>query len=349
MIHFYTDPHLGVTRSAHTTQASSAALQQALYEQATLAASHGSGLCVCLGDLFDNFSNPEHVHLQGMSVMSRTNLTMAGNHDVVNQAGKIGTLQLLNEHWSVLASQPRALFAEFGRIMVHDWKLDKDKAVIVFVPHIATQQLFLEALMEASTRAEQAPKGYTTMLCLHANYNFPEDRLNDSTLNLTEENAARVLERFNYILMGHEHQPAQHLDGRLIIIGNTHPTSLADISDKRTLTFENGEFKEQSIWFQDSGYVELEASGIPKACSANFARVKGRADATGMLDVMKAVNEMWRRSPALYALKMEVELDGVVGPSDTKAVGLAQLPELIRKELESTPALLALWDSLVTA
>lgn len=341
---FYTDPHLGVTRAANTTQGSSAALQKALYDQASaIVANRDLQLTLCLGDLFDNFSNPEPIHLQGMQVMSKTALTIAGNHDVANQANKMGTLELLNNHFNSLQGRGRVFFAPFGESAHLTWMTD-DKHALTFVPHVASQELFLQSLLNAS-EAMHDIKQRTKILCLHCNYNFPDERLNETTLNLTEDTAKQLLDRFDYILMGHEHIPAEHYDGRLIILGNTHPTSLSDISDKRIAFLENKKIRFETVWSKADGYVELQASRLPDMVSANFARVQGEVDAGGMLDVMKHVSAMWRRSPNLYVLKMEVTMAGAP-QGDTPAAALAQLPAIIRKELEATPELLKLWDEL---
>lgn len=344
-IRFYTDPHLGVSRTANTTQASSKALQQQLYDQAARVSS-GDELTICLGDMFDNFSNPEAIHKQGMAVLNQTHMTLCGNHDVVNQAGKLGTLELLNNHLSSLTGQSRVLFSEFGKPSAHSWRLENEQAVLVFVPHVASQELFEESLAMAGLTALAADKGFTTVLCLHCNYNFPEERLNEATLNLTKDMAETMLDKFDYVLMGHEHIPAEHFGGRLIILGNTHPTSLSDISDKRIAFFENGRLRFEKIWDKSKGYAEFDCDALPTQTEANFARVKGEVDAGGMLNVMKDVSAMWRRSPNLYVLKMEVAIKGSPASSSEAMTGLAQLPALIRKELEETPDLLALWDEL---
>lgn len=345
-VRFYTDPHLGVTRAANTTQASSRALQDALFEQAKRAAGDGSSITVCLGDMFDNYSNPEPIHNQGMELMRRTHMTLCGNHDVVNRSDRVGTLEVLNSHWSQISNTSRCLFSSFGRPAAHSWKLDGEKSVLVFVPHVATQALFEESLDIASKTAKAAPNGYTVVLCLHCNYDFPDERLTETTLNLSRDRAEQALKDFDYIVMGHEHIPVEHFGGRLIILGNTHPSSFSDVSNKRIAFLENGKFRFETIWSKDTGYAEIQAGDLPESVSANFVRVKGSIEPGSTLDVMRAVSSMWRRSPNLYVLKMELDTASSPNHTDNKAVSLSHLPEMIRKELKDTPDLLSLWDRL---
>lgn len=346
MLTFYADPHLGLSRSGNTTPRSSEKLRDRLFEQVEDIISR-RGYKICLGDMFDTFSNNEHVLTRALAIFSGTSLTLSGNHDVVNQADKVGSLKMLDQaHYRLLGSS-RALFSDFGRPCAFSWPLPAESVHVVAVPHVASQSLFEQSLDEAmETKIDRYHGG--SMLLLHCNYDISEDWATETTLNLTPGRATQLLGKFDYIMLGHEHAPAEHLDGRLIVLGNTFPTSLGDISDKRIAHMDEGKLRFEKIWDASLGYAEFAHDQIPESTDVSFARVKGEVDPADMLEMTQAINRMWKRSPDLYCLKVDAKIKGITPGVNGESVtdSLAQLPAMIRRELEAHPAMLALWDAL---
>ena len=102
------------------------------------------------------------------------------------------------------------------------------------IPHCRTQTDF-------EMQLDQAGSG--DILCLHCNYDSPfADK--EQELNLTRERAEQLLERFKFILLGHEHAAADHFDGRLKIIGSLFPTSFGDVGAKHRALVYDGDFTE---------------------------------------------------------------------------------------------------------
>jgi DNA repair exonuclease SbcCD nuclease subunit len=347
MLTFYTDPHLGLSRAGNTTPRSSENLRQALLDQA-LQIVKRPGRKICLGDMFDTFSNSEEVLESVLPVISQTTLVLSGNHDVVNQAGKVGSLQMLDRAYQRLTGAGHCLFAYFGKPMAFSWAIPEEDVHLVAVPHVANQSLFEESLNTAKdTKINRGHGG--AILLLHCNYDLSEQWATETSLNLTPDKAEQLLETFDYIMLGHEHAPAEYLDGRVIVLGNTMPTGLGDISDKRIAILENGQLRFEQIWKESKGYAEYAHNNLPESTEAEFIRVKGEVDPGEMLNMTRSIQQMWRRSPNLYCVKVDARIKGLAPTTDGETVtqSLAQLPAIIRKELERHPALLALWDQLI--
>ncbi|MEA3242318.1 MAG: hypothetical protein U9Q19_02620 [Pseudomonadota bacterium] len=346
MIVFYTDPHLGLSRAGNTTTRSSENLRNRLLSQAQSAVAR-EGIKICLGDMFDTFSNPEHILTEAVPIISQTALVLSGNHDVVNQAGKVGSLQMLDRTYQRLLGSGHCLFAEFGKPMAFSWSIPAEDVHIVAVPHVATQALFEESLnMAMEMKIDRMSGG--SILLLHCNYDMSDDWVTETTLNLKSAHAKSLLTKFDYIMLGHEHEPAEHLGGRLIILGNLFPTSLGDISDKRIAVMDNGKLRFEPVWSKASGYAEYVHDQIPDSTSASFIRIQGEVEPGDMLEMTQAINHLWKKSPDLYCVKVDARIKGLTTSVDGQSVNrsIAQLPELIRRELEQHPAMLELWDTL---
>ena len=351
MVIFYTDPHLGLSRVANTTPSSSENLRQRIFDHLVNNVLKKQGTKVCAGDLFDKYSNNEITILQGVHVADATDVILAGNHDLVNQADKMGSLQLIEEMYSDNDECTIVLPEQFSQPYNRSYFITPSGLDLLLIPHVGSQDLFDLSLENAHDHAKANRRsGQTTVLVLHCNYDLSPERTTDTTLNLTSDVAKYLLEAYDYILLGHEHMPAEHFDGRLIIIGNVFPTGMGDISDKRILCYHpDGRFESQTIWEAASGYQEFDHRQVPEATQANFVRITGEIEAGHMLELTRAVASMWRRSPDLYCVKLDVTMPGISSSPDTKSVqeSLTQLPDLIRKELESNTELLSLWDRMV--
>lgn len=353
IITFFSDPHLGVQRQANTTSASAAALQQAVYFQARDIVDSAPGRVICLGDVFDKYSNPEHIQRQGFNIVSKCDLVLAGNHDVVSREGQMGSLQMvdyaLNRAYATGARKPSPCkIVPFSQYGVAVDAFNEARLQITSIPHVATQDLFEQALGEALGLGP-APDGYAQMLLLHCNYNMPPDIATETSLNLIDEHIAQLLEVYHFILLGHEHGPAQTHDGRVIRLGNTHPTGFADISDKFIALWdtEKEEFSFEKVWDAGKGYLEVDCGAVPESTQAQFVRITGRATSETLLQTYKAVERLWKSSPGLYGVKMVLER------AEAETSGAPALPgqpwkltDLVEADLKGEPGLLALWQDL---
>lgn len=339
-ITFWSDPHLGLVRSSHTTVASRAKLQKAVYD--AIPDTQPGEVSICLGDLFDTATNEEAVIAQGLALADRVDIILGGNHDSTNRDSKLSSLELIEA----------ALVEGYRLQIVNDPTTDKysliwheGEALLCFVSHKRSQELFEETLR--SLKAEDlgdAPD--PKILCLHCNYDsgFAD---NDSTLNLTREMAGRLLKVFDFILLGHEHQPRSDFDGRLQILGNIHPTSFADISDKFIWRFENGKLEPLQVWSTDAYWTAtwetLLASAMEDWSGVQFIDVTGTAPAAEMPRIAKAIAKLWVDAPDALMIRNSVKSEELVLAATTQVEKALDVPTKISQELKGTP-LEALWN-----
>lgn len=337
----FTDPHIGLKRKANTTPASQQALNDKQLETLDRILAM-DGAKVCGGDIFDQYSNDESVIAAVLSRMSKIDWNIAGNHDVIQAADKTGSLQLIQE--ALPDGQDKILYADFG-----DWGYEvKTFGGVTFygVPHVARQDLFAESLNAAlADRKEAEDVAGPTVLLLHANYDSPWD-LTETSLNLGRDRAEELLETFDYIVTGHEHNARDDFDGRLIVLGNPFPTTFSELVDKRVLVFEDGKPHFETVWQAEGNFAEFPADAIPEASEAQFIRIKGNVPAAELAAVTSAAVNLWKTCENLLALKLEVTSDmAEAGASNDLSVG--RLPERIEAEI-TDEGMKALWNEIIS-
>lgn len=286
----YSDVHLGLARKAGTTPRSSLLWQHAIYTAAA-DVTEMKGYKVCLGDLFDRFSNPERIVMQGTNIISETDFCLAGNHDVTASADGIGSLQLLRD--AVFDHKCIALNG-FGDAKVFPVSA-ADAFPMMAIPHCTTQELFEQALLEASNIAASG-----NALLLHCNYAMPESRLTPTTLNLTWERAEMLLEVFDQIFIGHEHTHRTDFDGRLVIPGSIFPTGFDNMSNKYVLNIEGHDpmdWGSRMVWDAVQGYAEGNVQDLLGG-NQQFVRLYGEFKPSDIADI-------WKSYPNLLALKWD--------------------------------------------
>ena len=185
------------------------------------------------------------------------------------------------------------------------------------------------------------------ILLLQCKFDAPAQRdLSETELNLSRENAEELLKVFKYILIGHEHNAAEHFDGRLKIVGSVYPTSFNDMKSKRYLTYENGEFTSHETWSKDN-YLVLTwpyAFSVPDMPETEFIRITGTRKQSEGKDFLYLLN-LLRKSGKVLAIKDDTVLEEM----QTDFEGVEQsmtLVDSIRKALLEKPEELALWNEL---
>lgn len=341
----FTDPHLGTRRAAHTTRDSSKRLTEALYRQAkTIVDNHPSPLC--LGDLFDRAFNDEATLVQGYNIAGMCEFTIAGNHDETNREGSVPSLRALGQMGvPVIAAQG------LSDPCFQEWADG-----IYVVPHHASQELFERALQGAVDHASEYHVGRPTVLMLHCNYDcaFAQE---DDTLNLSAGMAQALLEQFDLILLGHEHKPASHFDGRVVILGNTHPTSFADISNKYVYTLhisaDSVSLEKECIWSAAVQHTTVRfgdydaLAALDTVLSAEFIDVIGTAGAEQAVEVAEFIQAVWTSAPNAFAVRNSVHIGDALGDVEiNEAPKLVDLKTKIVDDLEGSD-LQALYKELL--
>lgn len=341
-IRLFSDPHLGLTRTSHTTPASRSRLKQAVFDSAKVALQL-EGPNICLGDLFDTHNNDGATLLQGYEIMSKCDITLAGNHDSSNRTDSVSSMQFLH-------SIEQAAPWDSGEVKI--WYEQLHGVGIACINHKMTQGLFDQCLEKAlSGESKIRPQA----LLLHCNYDNPF-ATDDSSLNLTKSQAERLLGAVDYIFIGHEHQPRNDFGGRLVMVGNTHPTSFSDIGDKFCwdLQVEGGKItgiEPQLLWDAEKGALELDWTELSELHNlepeVQFITVGGVAQAQHMPGIAKQVSDLWRMSDNLLMVRNSVACLGEA-IEERPVARLQDIPSRISSELAGS-VLEPLWKRYLGA
>lgn len=340
----FSDPHLGLRRTANTTPASRARLQDEGFKAVeAIYAKYGDDVnYVCLGDWFDTYSNPESVVQRAAPLISQCAYSMAGNHDLVNDADRSGSLQLLR---NLVPDVKKSVgYLPFGQVnMTQGLLLPGTDQAFHSIPHVVDQALFDQGLAQAYTEAQNNPKGSPRpYLLLHCNYD--NTFAGDTDLNITRDQVKELLEVYDTIFLGHEHNPRTDFEGRLRIIGNTLPTGFGDISNKYvTIIDEQGKITQELIWERGVRYRFHDwAQWLPdlpdqgRLDKLQFVQLDGKAALGDARNLAITVKSIWNGCPNLLALKTNVEIEGVTAAIGDARGTLDRLPEIITRELEGS-------------
>lgn len=340
----FTDPHLGTSRAAHTTRESSKLLQDSLYWQAMDIVNAAKHPLICVGDLFDKAFNSERILVQGYNVASRCKKTLAGNHDMTNREGTVTSLDALADMGVQICRTPN----------LTDPYFEADESIYM-VPHHASQEVFEQAMKNAAAHAAENRDGLASYLFLHCNYDF-DLAVEDSTLNLTQDLAKELISAFDYIFIGHEHNPSTHLGGQVVVLGNTHPTSFHDVGDKFIyhLELDTAELTKELVWSKDQAYREIKlGSEIPDLTGVQFVSVIGTEAVANAAEVHQFIQDVWKageyqacgepggqlqRCNDLMAVRNKVEIRDSLMDTDTDIgeVKVADLRSKIAEDLKGT-------------
>ena len=345
----FSDPHLGLSRAAHTTIDSSRNWRDSLFHAAKAApqvaiseAGAGTTFTACLGDLFDRYTADAQSILQGCSVLEEVDLLLVGNHDLSNRTDTVSSLQLMDRMLHM------ELFGD-SKFSVH---YPDQAASLYSINHQLTQQAFDQCLDEAQEDATRIFLPEHKILLLHCNYESPF-ATGDASLNLSRERAEQLLDVFSMVIIGHEHQSRQDFDGRLLLVGNTHPTSFSDIGDKFSWSIDLRKDKlvavPHLVWSVDKSYLSVDWSELDTVSDIGeqiqFIDVIGEADAKHMATIQQQVTRLFSMRKGLLAVRNGVHVNHSHDQANVgDTVRLASVPDRVTAALEGNK-LQALWSS----
>ncbi len=355
MTSLFTDPHLGGKRSANTTPASRARMQENVFNSVESIVSSGGPEeeLFCLGDLFDSYSNSEMVIARALPLLQKMSFCMAGNHDLVHDNIKTGTLELLMDLKETENTQ--FAYCQFDSREVFERVVGN--TVYYAVPHISDQERFeltlADALDEAKNSRARMKDYQPHYLLLHCNYDNPFT--DETSLNLTRENAEELLEVFDYLVLGHEHNHRTDFGGRLVVLGNTYPTNFGDIGDKHFMIVDDttGEYILQTHWRKEVHYWEVDwrnAGAVSTDLLDRITHVKitGEVAPSDVKQYSHTMKSLWSNLPNICCIKSEVQFEGINATDMDTQGSLDRLPQIISKQLEGTEYE-ALWKELSNA
>ena len=354
----YTDPHHGLDLRANTTPASRKRLDQAIQQKAAAITSNEGMVTVCAGDFYHRFSNTEDVLAASAETLEKTDFVLGGNHDVMNDSERMSSLGLMK----TLTLAKGIIMPELGKAVVHVSHVQveglESGVNLVFVPHHSTRESFAEALTKAYTEAGNYGPDVANILFLHCNYDCAMSE-KDTEMNLDRGMAATLLEVFDLVFIGHDHNPKEDFDGRLVVIGSMHPTNFGDcVSSKRFVTVGVNEAGGLQVnyhesWNKDS-FIHVEPGRLDMVDKDKhqFIRVSGKVMPSEVSTLTKQMKE-WLESPTVFAVKADLKVVTEVSDNDKFDANAdsetARVTDIITRELQSqAPELLALWKSLIS-
>jgi len=340
-IRLFTDPHIGLNRTSHTTPESRARLRGSLVESIAsviTTRTDAASKVFCLGDLYDRFDVDNKSLLEGLEAFSYCSEVIAGNHDFSNRKDIVSSLSVLRE----LGAPKTYVYPKPNQVGAYKQLSGNPSEPMEywFIDHKLNQELFEASLDDAFTRSANS-----SLLFLHCNYETPFAS-QETTLNLTRDKAKQLLTKFSHIFIGHEHVPRTDLAGKVVILGNTHPTSFSDISDKfcYDVTIDKGivsKIQSHKIWSMNDNYLKTtwqelsDITALPE--TLQFIDVVGEAEPQHMAGIAKQVADLWRMPNKLLMVRNNVSVVREDKPvSEDFHVRCESIPARISNELAGT-------------
>ncbi len=334
------DIHIGAVRSAGTTIGTRAAIQQYLLDSVELIlADHTDKDLIINGDLFDSYEVDTGQVLALYMIMFQW-LTVnptneahfgMGNHDVAKNSMRTSSFALFCK--LLQTSFP-------DRVFVYDRGLEQIGFGVWIIPHCTNQDCFnieLDRVLDELDQVE-AP-GY---LLLHANFdnNFAVEA--DHSLNVSEEQARKLVKAGWTLVFAHEHQGRHAMAGQVKITGNQWPTSVSDcltMGDAQkdgkkyahVITSEEDfgsgtlsvKLSPLETWSAEGDYIAMPWHDLQHT-EERFIRIEGEATADESADVINLISRYRQKSDA-YVITNSVKISGIGGIGDMTALSVEGL------------------------
>lgn len=303
------DLHIGSSRKAGTTIASQEALREAMYEQfqQLLDRAQGQHLCI-LGDLFDSF-NVEirdvirtHTMLNTWCAYDGNKLTLVmGNHDYSARGDKVSSFHLL-AHMLCCHNTNVAVIEHVDGLTEVEFK-------VYAISHQMNQDLFNMEIEKAIGFSVQG------VLLLHANVENGFAEHSDHSLNVDSTQMARLLDAGWQVVFAHEHQARTMYHGRVTVIGNQIPTSVADClscDGKYMVKIGGGVVEMIKLFDIEDIFARVDWRDLDAVADKPFMRIEGTATSDEASEVVDAVAKFRQKSSA-YVVTNAVCVDGLAG------------------------------------
>lgn len=327
-IGFFTDPHLGAKRSAHSTTKGQENYREKLFD-AAMEASKRHEITICGGDLFDKFSNSEEVIYQGIEVVKNCRLVLAGNHDIANRTDVFGSLNFIE--W--LDGEKISINPIPGEPWVETPYIEDFE--LVTVPHCLSQDVFEASIRQACTTGGK-------LLLLHCNVGdgYGPVEGDGSSLWLTSELQELVLANFKLCLVGHEHTPRELHGGRIVVMGNTFPLTFGEIAPRYTYTYdtETGTLEKELLFDPFVSYLKVNIEEFPLISTtvtiAILVEIVGELDKAKYAEFSRQLYSFWKLNPHLLAVKNSTTMVGAEAAVVEADVEKLTLPEIVGRAIK---------------
>jgi metallophosphoesterase superfamily enzyme len=307
------DIHLGVQRNAGTTPKTAVAIKAYLLSNLReLMFAHLDKHIIINGDIFDQFNVSLNDAFDFFLLCKEwleqsydtCDLYLAeGNHDLSKNSANMCSLEFvvgaLNSERVILVDSPM-------EIVGHG---------IYIIPHVANQDMFDMELVKAAELKD-------TLILVHANYDNNFTLQSDHSLNVSREEALKVIENNNTLMFGHVHQQARPHD-RIIVAGNQWPSSVADClgnTTKQAFIFSPSSRSVNSVqtWTREGSFIELPWEELEYVGEYEFVRVVGKCPTEQAAEMLAAISKYRQRSTA-FVVTNAVSVAGVADMADLPA------------------------------
>lgn len=311
------DLHIGVQRTGGTTPQSQVALRNNLRDSVAKLLSTEMGEVTVNGDLFDGFTVDVYEMIKTYEIFSdwlnevgsrRLNI-IQGNHDHNPRGDKVSSFHLLC-HFLM------ARFDEQVRIFDKGYAHVSGNACCI--PHMPNQELFNMEVAKAI--AEGGDGGYLLMHCNYKN-GFAEN--SDHSLNLGDDQVGALIKAGWNLVLGHEHIGYELRGGRVVVVGNQFPSSVADClgnANKHALRLTDDGHKYVETWGAANSFARADWQGLSEIDGDHyeFIRVEGEASAAQAAEAVSAIAKFRQRSNA-FVITNAVKVEGVVAADEMAA------------------------------
>lgn len=304
-----TDWHIGVSRVGGTTPETQVRIRQKILRE--FAAQLGDNDHLIAGDLFDSFTvdtseimKVYQILATWLSISGKQICLLRGNHDYHPSGGKESSFNLLGEILCTHFPEQVTVATEVTR-----WKN------FVLVPHVPNNEILK---LEIDKIWDEDGK----FIVFHANVanKFAQDSLH--SLNVTQD-VLDHLSKKNTLVFGHEHQHRVLNDGKVIVLGNATPSSVADClgaQKKCLMRVDGNNYKLETIWERDVEFCETDWTDISDQ-GKPFVRVTGKASSSQSSEVIEAIAKFRKSSKALV-ITNAVEVEGVGNFEEIEAIAV---------------------------
>jgi len=296
-----TDWHLGALRRAGATPQSNSDMQEFMFEVFCKELDTRQPQLIC-GDLLDSFTVDAGCLLRTHDALAKFLETgqelavMRGNHDSNPRGQAMSSFDLL---FGVLEKRFTKNLV-VARTVTH-WRQ------FVLVPHLPNNDMFSLELSKLQGVKDR-------VFVFHSNFDSPYISDSLHSLNLTPEMVAPILKNGNKIVLGHEHTHRVLMEGSLLVLGNSVPSSVSDClanTNKVSASFNGLDYVLETIVNLQELYSDIDWRNISHVSQdLKFIRVSGNATAEEAAQVVSAIATLRKRHSALV-ISNAVEIEGM--------------------------------------
>lgn len=320
MLTVINDTHCGAIRSGGTTTKSAWALRQYILNRFRALLLMVEGDLLVLGDLLDAFSIPYHdllevfdaLHAWAQTNPDQTLYLVPGNHDLSKTTTTMSSFQFLCKLMGMLDNV--VIIDKPGRLNQHD---------AYVIPHCINQEQF-------DIEVDKVPDD-VQLLFLHCNFDNKFAQKSDHSLNLSADVALKL--PVKHIVFAHEHQQRIAINGKVQIIGNQIPSSVADCMGndrKYLLKVRDGKLTYDETWTAQGSFQRIDWHELGTAAAdAQFIRVEGDAASSEGNAVVTAISKL-RSVHNAFVITNAVKIEG--RSTDVEAKSLEQVQSYNIKE-----------------